>query len=142
MPKKLLLVIFLWVACEAQAQVSSHCSESERVVFSCTTAAKKIISFCASRDTQYLQYRFGLRDKIELIYPANLSSPKGLISAEEEPMPLNDDGTRDESTSINFKIGSFAYALGFSALKNYTNSGKKKDFRENIDASLIVKKKR
>lgn len=55
-------------------QAGTLCSLSERVIFSCPVKRPaKIVSLCASRnlsnDTGYLQYRFGLPEKIELEYP-------------------------------------------------------------------------
>lgn len=50
------------------------CAKSERVIFACVLRRPaKIVSVCASkdltRDTGYLQYRFGSPAKIELEYP-------------------------------------------------------------------------
>jgi hypothetical protein len=50
---------------------------AEENVFSCHTATKKLISVCASKDLApdhgYLQYRFGLPDKVEVAVPADRS---------------------------------------------------------------------
>ena len=50
------------------------CAKTERVIFACALRRPaKIVSVCASkdltRDTGYVQYRFGLPAKIELEYP-------------------------------------------------------------------------
>ena len=55
-------------------QAGTLCAKGERVIFSCPVKRPaKIVSLCASKDltseTGYLQYRFGLPDKIELEYP-------------------------------------------------------------------------
>jgi hypothetical protein len=55
-------------------QVNTLCAKSERVIFSCVLRRPaKIVSVCASkdltRDTGYVQYRFGSPAKIELEYP-------------------------------------------------------------------------
>ena len=52
----------------------SLCSPTERVVFSCSLKRPaKMVALCASKsltkETGYLQYRFGLPGKIELEYP-------------------------------------------------------------------------
>jgi len=58
-----------------QLQPGSLCANEEKIVFSCTTAGKtaKIVSLCSSKeltkDSGYLQYRFGLPGKIELEFP-------------------------------------------------------------------------
>ena len=54
--------------------VASLCEKGEKVVFSCTiNKPAKIVSLCASadfaKDRGYLQYRFGLPQKIELEFP-------------------------------------------------------------------------
>lgn len=53
---------------------ASLCSSTERVVFSCGLKRPvKLVALCASKsltkDTGYLQYRFGLPGNIELEYP-------------------------------------------------------------------------
>ena len=50
------------------------CAKNERVIFSCPVKRPaKIVSLCASKDLTsergYLQYRFGLPEKIELEFP-------------------------------------------------------------------------
>ncbi|HEY5838618.1 MAG TPA: hypothetical protein VIT19_06235 [Pyrinomonadaceae bacterium] len=55
-------------------QVSTLCAKTERVIFACVLRRPaKIVSVCASkdltRDTGYVQYRFGSPAKIELEYP-------------------------------------------------------------------------
>ena len=52
----------------------SLCDSTEQIIFSCTTKpAGKLVSLCASKDLTkdkgYLQYRFGLPNKIELEFP-------------------------------------------------------------------------
>jgi hypothetical protein len=53
-------------------------------------------------------------------------------------MPLNDDGSRNESISIQFKISTFRYSLDFTSRKNYANIAKKQGFLENSSADLYV----
>jgi len=55
-------------------QANTLCAKTERVIFACALRRpSKIVSVCASkdltRDTGYLQYRFGSPAKIELEYP-------------------------------------------------------------------------
>ena len=55
-------------------QVNTLCAKTERVIFACVLRRPaKIVSVCASkdltRDTGYLQYRFGSPAKLELEYP-------------------------------------------------------------------------
>ena len=55
-------------------QPNSLCAKNERVIFSCPLKRPaKIVSLCASKDLTsergYLQYRFGVPEKIELEFP-------------------------------------------------------------------------
>ena len=55
-------------------QPNTLCAKTERVIFACALRRPaKIVSVCASKDltreTGYLQYRFGLPAKVELEYP-------------------------------------------------------------------------
>ena len=58
--------------------MQTHCRSREQILFSCKMSKKKILSLCASndlsRDTGYLQYRFGKAGKIELEYPNELKN--------------------------------------------------------------------
>jgi hypothetical protein len=58
----------------AGLQAGTLCAKGERVIFSCPiTRPARIVSLCASKDLAsdrgYLQYRFGLPEKIELEFP-------------------------------------------------------------------------
>src|SRR5215471_4158072 len=55
-------------------QPNSLCARDERIIFSCPIKRPaKIVSLCASKDLTsdrgYLQYRFGLPEKVELEFP-------------------------------------------------------------------------
>jgi len=56
--------------------VPSHCFHNESVIFSCNTAANKVISICSSPtlgyESGYLQYRYGSIGSFpEYVYPSN-----------------------------------------------------------------------
>src|ERR1700741_4134038 len=66
----------------AQSPGASHanslCAKDERIIFSCPIKRPaKIVSVCASKDLTsdrgYIQYRFGLPEKVELEYPKERS---------------------------------------------------------------------
>jgi hypothetical protein len=72
------LCVFMVFATPASNMVQllpgSLCANDEKIVFSCATGKTgKIVSLCASKgltkDSGYLQYRFGLPGKIELEFP-------------------------------------------------------------------------
>src|SRR5712671_7874378 len=61
-------------AASKSLQPNSLCAKDERIIFSCPVKRPaKIVSLCASKDLTsergYLQYRFGLPEKIELEFP-------------------------------------------------------------------------
>lgn len=72
MAAKTLTTIFV-VLLPLATSAATLCEQQEKVYFSCSTKQAKIISVCGSKDfTQkdaYLQYRFGLKEKIELQFP-------------------------------------------------------------------------
>ena len=137
--KKLIKLMFLAIPTIVSAQ--THCDSNEQVVFSCSTG-KKVISLCSSNEASitrgYMQYRFGAIGSAELKYPASLENPKGKFTVENELMPLNDDGSRNEETDLNFKIGSFRYLLIYEANNNTSNYKNSKDTRETVGANLSV----
>jgi hypothetical protein len=47
---------------------SPLCQTGEQTVFSCTTKNRKQLAICA-KPPHEVQYRFGLRDKVEFVYP-------------------------------------------------------------------------
>jgi hypothetical protein len=67
----LLLILFPTIAYAED----SLCAPTEQVLFSCSIGkAEKIASLCGSPELKkgsgYLQYRYGVRGKIELVFPA------------------------------------------------------------------------
>jgi hypothetical protein len=54
-------------------KASSLCAPDEKTIWSCETAARKIVSLCGSKQLDkehgYLQYRFGRPGHVELEYP-------------------------------------------------------------------------
>ena len=62
-------------------QAGTLCSSDERVIFSCQIRRPaKIVSLCASKNLTsergYLQYRFGVPEKIELEFPKDRTGTK------------------------------------------------------------------
>lgn len=52
-------------------RVPSHCAEGERIVFTCQSASKKLISLCAKDGG--IQYRFGAAGRPELTLPETMA---------------------------------------------------------------------
>ncbi|MDX9742240.1 MAG: hypothetical protein RBT59_00295 [Arcobacteraceae bacterium] len=82
----------------------SHCSEDERIVFSCNTG-KKVVSVCASQDISpnsgYLQYRFGKLGSPEAIIPSNPQDFRSVAYGWSAKM----------GSGIGFEIGNFDYGI-------------------------------
>jgi hypothetical protein len=85
------------------------CLTTEDNIFSCS-AGKKVISVCASKDLAadhgYLQYRFGLPNKVELTIPADRSvSPAN--SAVSRTLVFSGGG----GAYLRFKAGGYDYVV-------------------------------
>lgn len=100
------LSIFTSVAYAQQPITNSHCSASEKNIFSCSTD-KKVISICAT-STGDLQYRFGAITKPEMVFP-NIPKQNNLISRG------NTMFSGGGSSFVRFKNGKIAYVV-YSAL--------------------------
>lgn len=73
------------------ASAQSLCTAHEQVVFNCQIKdSRKLVSVCASRnlakDRGYLQYRFGIRKKSELVFPpTNVGTQQRFYWGEKRP---------------------------------------------------------
>jgi hypothetical protein len=99
----------LWAVCLSAAAKPTLCRADEDVLFSCT-AAKKLISVCASKalaaDHGYLQYRFGSPGKVELAIPSDTSTLPA-NSASSGTMMYSGGG----GAFLRFTAGDFNYAV-------------------------------
>ena len=95
----------------AQLQPGSLCGNEEKIVFSCTTAGKtaKVVSLCSSKeltkDSGYLQYRFGLPGKIELEFPEGREQTQKAFSYSHYFRAQFDQ------TEISFSSRGYEYAI-------------------------------
>lgn len=102
--------------------VETLCTKSETTYFSCTTQNKKIISLCGNvyveegfgqlvgTDKPWLQYRFGAREKIELVYPAQ-KKESVLRFKSERIRAMGGLATVD---AVLFLSGGIAYSVTYS----------------------------
>jgi hypothetical protein len=107
--KYALIAMFCTLSASAYA-APALCLNDEQDIFSCHTATKKIISVCASKDLApdhgYLQYRFGLPDKVEVAVPADRSvSPAN--SALSGTLVFSGGG----GDYLRFKAGDYDYVV-------------------------------
>lgn len=86
------------------------CAADERVIFSCVLRPPaKIVSMCASKDLTnekgYLQYRFGLPEKIELEFP------KDREHTQQQFEYSHYFRARVDLTEINFTVDGVSYSV-------------------------------
>jgi hypothetical protein len=93
-----------------EVQRGSLCTQSERIIFSCSVKRSgKIVSLCASTDVTktsgYVQYRFGLPDKIELEFPAEKER------SQEKFEYIHYFRAQVDETQISFTSGGYNYSV-------------------------------
>ncbi|MGQ0762024.1 MAG: hypothetical protein ACT4OT_08410 [Acidobacteriota bacterium] len=87
-------------------QANTLCAKTERVIFACALRRPaKIVSVCASkdltRDTGYVQYRFGSPAKIELEYPKDRAGTQQKFEYTHYMRALVDLGHEQERGSLH-----------------------------------------
>jgi len=111
---KTIALMFVIICCAgaaaATAQTPSHCSVSEDVIFSCRIKGSiKILSLCGSKqlskDTGYLQYRFGPPDVVELAFPKERKDSLSRFLYHHYFRAQMD------LTSVSFKSGGYKYSI-------------------------------
>jgi hypothetical protein len=104
----LIIVTFCTVSTSIHA-APTLCLKDEDNIFSCS-AGKKVISVCASKDLAadhgYLQYRFGVPNKVELTIPADRSVPPA-NSAVSRTLTFSGGG----GAYLRFKAGGYDYVV-------------------------------
>jgi hypothetical protein len=90
-------------------QDGTLCSAEEDIYFSCPLSGGKTVSVCAQGNNKptagYVQYRYGVPGKIEMLYPQKNVPPKGkffVVDASEGSVNLN---------NIKFKKGPYTYLV-------------------------------
>jgi hypothetical protein len=88
----------------------SLCAAGEKVVFSCSVPNGKVVSLCASpdlsRDTGYLQYRFGRdTDSVEMQFPHSTHRADGTFKYLQEYF------AKGGTTALSFWVGPFRYSV-------------------------------
>jgi len=91
-------------------QPNSLCAKDERIIFSCPIRRPaKIASLCASKDLTsergYLQYRFGLPEKIELEFP------KSRTGTQPQFQYTHYFRAQFDLTEISFSINGYEYQI-------------------------------
>lgn len=94
----------------AKLQPNTLCARDERVIFSCPLRRPaKIVSVCAAKnltkETGYLQYRFGLPGKIELEFPKERQGSQGKFEY------THYFRAQFDLTEINFTVNGVNYSV-------------------------------
>lgn len=91
-------------------QPNTLCAKGERIIFSCPIKRPaKIVSVCAAKDLAndrgYLQYRFGLPDKVELEFP------KERAGSQQKFQYSHYFRAQVDQTEITFSINGYEYQV-------------------------------
>jgi hypothetical protein len=117
-PNPIVIVALLLPSPIFAASAYTHCKPGETIVFSCSTGSR-VLSVCASPDISknagYLQYRYGLKDNPEFVYPETPQHPAGLFTPGTQPL------AGGGMTFLQFKNGAYTYTV-FSALGKFGKS--------------------
>lgn len=110
-----LLVCVAMIPIAAIAGDPGHCAIGETVVFSCGIGANKVASICvapkSNKHREYLQYRYGVLGKPEILLPAIDQAPGFNTDAMAYINPLGDG-----NGYIRFRSGRYSYiAYAFSS---------------------------
>jgi hypothetical protein len=103
----LILSFFTSSAIAGEEGEITLCESQEDVYFSCPVTGGKIVSVCALKNhdpnSGYVQYRYGVPGKLELVYPKSKLPPAGrfyVVNASEGSANLN---------TIKFYSGRYTY---------------------------------
>lgn len=120
------------------------CKAGETTVFSCEVTDGKVVSLCASpdlsRDTGYLQYRYG-RDggKVELVYPRRTDRKLAPFKYFQEY------AAKGGTSALSFRIGGYRYsvfsttsAFGFNGAGVIIDKGHKRVEYLHCDDKTII----
>ena len=77
----LFAVCFLFgsAVCKIAVAAPSLCAPTESVIFSCSTAASKIIALCRAERSRLITYRYGKSKRVEMSYSAEQGGENGFF---------------------------------------------------------------
>jgi hypothetical protein len=96
--------LLLWLALAPHATnalAETSLCELGEINFDSCFVGEKLMSFCASKNLSYFQYRFGTPEKVEFVFPSKRKNPKGLFFSSMSP-----DGLENR---ISFRNGHYTY---------------------------------
>ena len=117
-PNAILLLALSLPSPVLAASAYTLCHTNETVVFSCATGTH-FLSICASpnlsKEAGYLQYRYGSKDKLELVYPTTPQPPTGLF------VPFEQMYSGGFGSFVQFKNNNYTYTV-FDAVGRWGKS--------------------
>ena len=117
-PNAILLLALSLPSPVLAASAYTLCHTNETVVFSCATGTH-FLSLCASpnlsKEAGYLQYRYGSKDKLELVYPTTPQPPTGLF------VPFEQTYSGGFGSFVQFKNNNYTYTV-FDAVGKWGES--------------------
>jgi hypothetical protein len=117
-------------------QPNSLCAAQEHIIFSCVVRrSAKIVSLCGSKnltkENGYLQYRFGLPEKIELEFPRTQTR------TQEQFTYSHYFRYQVDLTEINFTVDGYQYQI----FDTYNGEEKPKVSEEGVNVTALGKPK-
>lgn len=120
----------------AVADVPSHCTPQEKVLFSCV-AGKKIVSLCASPaltpKTGTVQYRFGPPGRPERLLPTAPAHPRAIMKG--GTLMFSGGG----AAYLRIPAGAFSYVLYAGAGKGWKKTGVAVEKDSKLEVNLSCK---
>jgi hypothetical protein len=117
-PNAILLLALSLPSPVLAASAYTLCHTNETVVFSCATGTH-FLSICGSpnlsKEAGYLQYRYGSKDKLELVYPTTPQPPTGLF------VPFEQLYSGGFGSFVQFKNNNYTYTV-FDAVGKWGES--------------------
>lgn len=130
------ITLLLILCCSAvwAGEPGSLCNKDEQVIFTCSTG-KKFASLCASsqfsKNSGYVQYRYGRPQKIELLYPETLKPS-------QRNFTLSNTGFSGGGASyIRFQNNGYEYFLYDSTVRTNFKAGEPN--YPQFDAGIVVR---
>lgn len=107
-----------WVQAYDEEIEKTLCGVDEKIYFSCPFSDEKIVSICASGNSDpssgYVQYRYGKPNNIEMMFPQKKIPPmKRFFVVNASEGSVNKD-------IIKFKNGSYTYLVSQMSMSNLT----------------------
>jgi hypothetical protein len=123
----LYILSYLIFTCQLSAQ--NYVLENEDIIFSFQTKNNKFVYLCQDKNEQYIVYRFGTKEKIELEYPKNKDTTSW--SKFEFFSYLRGGGIENDAKDLN-EISFQNHQIQYTIYQNYYSEGEKYEIGINV----------